>query len=73
MAFGVDGSIYLSDGAFVRKVAMDGTVTTVGSGLDFRESADQPRFRHPVLRGAHPGRVEKLVPLEGEEAKFVTK
>src|SRR6185503_11293860 len=44
MAFGVDGSIYLSDGAFVRKVAMDGTVTTVGSGLDFRESADQPRF-----------------------------
>ena len=44
MAFGPDGSIYLSDGAFVRRVEMDGTVTTVGSGLNFRESADQPRF-----------------------------
>ena len=49
MAIGVDGSIYLSDGAFVRKVAMDGTVTTIGSGLNFREWADQPRFRHGFI------------------------
>jgi sugar lactone lactonase YvrE len=44
VAFGPDGSIYLSDGASVRRVAMDGTVTTVGSGLDFRDPADQRRF-----------------------------
>lgn len=44
MAFGPDGSIYLTDGATIRRVAMDGTVTTIGTGLDFRDSADQPRF-----------------------------
>jgi hypothetical protein len=44
MAFGADGSLYLCDGAAVRKVAMDGTVTTIAKGLDFRTSRDQPRF-----------------------------
>src|SRR5687767_10740439 len=44
MAFGPDGSLYLSDGASIRKVTMEGTVTTVGSGLDFRDRKDQPRF-----------------------------
>jgi sugar lactone lactonase YvrE len=44
MAFGSDGSLYLSDGAAVRKVTTDGTVTTIAKGLDFRTSHDQPRF-----------------------------
>ena len=44
MAFGSDGSLYLSDGASIRKVTMEGIVTTIGSGLDFRDRKDQPRF-----------------------------
>lgn len=44
MAFGPDGSLYLSDGVAVRKVATDGTVTTIAKGLDFRTNHDQPRF-----------------------------
>lgn len=42
MAFGPDGSLYLTDGAAVRKVMMDGTVTTVGHDLAFRTSDDKP-------------------------------
>ncbi len=42
MAFGPDGSIYLTDGSSVRKVAMDGTVITVAKGLDFRTPEDKP-------------------------------
>lgn len=42
MAFGPDGSIYLTDGSSVRKVAMDGTVTTLAKGLDFRTREDKP-------------------------------
>ena len=44
MAFGPDGNLYLTDGAYVRKVTMDGMVTTIGKELDFRESGDRPRF-----------------------------
>ncbi len=44
MAFGPDGSLYLSDGPTIRKVTMEGTVTTIGSRLDFRDRNDQPRF-----------------------------
>ena len=44
ITFGPDGTLYLTDGATIRKVSMDGTVTTVGKGLDFLEPADQPRF-----------------------------
>ena len=44
MAFGPDGSLYLSDGAAIRKVTMEGTVTTIARGLDFRDRNDQPRF-----------------------------
>lgn len=44
MTFGPDGSLYLTDGAFVRKVTMDGTVTTVVSNLTFRTTADKPRL-----------------------------
>jgi sugar lactone lactonase YvrE len=42
MAFGPDGSLYLSDGASVRKVTMDGTVITLANGLDFTTSEDKP-------------------------------
>jgi hypothetical protein len=42
LAFGPDGSIYLSDGASVRKVSMDGSVVTVADGLDFRTREDKP-------------------------------
>ncbi len=44
ITFGPDGSLYLSDGAAIRKVTMEGDVTTIGSGLDFRDRKDQPRF-----------------------------
>ncbi len=42
MAFGPDGSLYLSDGAAVRKVTMDGTVTTVAGNLINRTNEDRP-------------------------------
>jgi sugar lactone lactonase YvrE len=44
MTFGPAGSLYLSDGATIRKVTMDGEVTTIRKGLDFRDGKDQPRF-----------------------------
>ena len=44
MAFGPDGNLYLSDSASIRKVTMEGIVTTIASGLDFRDGKDQPRF-----------------------------
>lgn len=42
MAFGPDGSLYLTDGAWVRRVTMDGTVTTVAKDLDVRTRDDKP-------------------------------
>jgi len=42
VAFGPDGSLYLADGASVRKVGMDGTVVTLAKGLDVRTSEDKP-------------------------------
>ncbi|MFN2499352.1 MAG: hypothetical protein ABR557_09720, partial [Pyrinomonadaceae bacterium] len=42
MAFGPDGSLYLSDGDGVRKVTMDGAVTTVARGLTTRTAEDKP-------------------------------
>jgi sugar lactone lactonase YvrE len=44
MAFGPDGSIYLTDGVSIRKVTLDGTVTTIVNKLNFRDARDQPRF-----------------------------
>ena len=32
MAWGPDGALYLADGPYVRRVALDGTVTTLGAG-----------------------------------------
>ena len=32
MAWATDGSLYLTDGVYVRRVAMDGSVTTLGNG-----------------------------------------
>lgn len=42
LAFGSDGNLYLTDGTSVRKVTMDGTVSTVATGLDFRTAEDKP-------------------------------
>jgi len=42
MAFGPDGSLYLTDGTSVRRVSMDGSVTTIAKDLNFRTREDQP-------------------------------
>jgi sugar lactone lactonase YvrE len=42
MAFGSDGSLYLTDGTYVRKVTMDGVVSTMATNLTFRTSDDKP-------------------------------
>ena len=44
MAFGPDGSLYLTDGAFLRKVTTDGTVMTLASALSDTTSEDRPRL-----------------------------
>lgn len=41
MTFGPDGSLYLTDGNSVRKVMMDGTVTTVARNLNFPVAEDR--------------------------------
>jgi hypothetical protein len=41
MAFGLDGSLYLTDGDSVRKVSMDGTVTTLASKLTVPTDKDK--------------------------------
>lgn len=54
MAFGADGSLYLTDGEFLRRVAMDGTVTTLASDLLSRTPEDSPRLfagQHGSLAG----------------------
>jgi sugar lactone lactonase YvrE len=40
--FGPDGNIYLTDGGSLRKVAMDGSVTTLATELSARSSQDSP-------------------------------
>jgi len=42
LAFGLDGNLYLTDGTSVRKVTMDGIVSTLANNLDFRTAEDKP-------------------------------
>lgn len=49
VAFGPDGSLYLADGASVRKVGLDGTVVTLAKELDVRTSEDKPT----LFRGSY--------------------
>lgn len=42
MAFGPDGSLYLTDGTSVRRVSMEGLVTTLAKDLNFKTREDQP-------------------------------
>jgi len=52
--FGPDGSIYLTDSDSLRKVAMDGSVTTLATKLSARSSQDSPTLfssEHANLAG----------------------
>jgi len=54
MAFGPDGSLYLTDGSSLRRVAMDGTVSTVARDLTKRTAQDRPTLfgnNNPMLTG----------------------
>jgi DNA-binding beta-propeller fold protein YncE len=42
MVFGADGNLYLSDGEYVRRVSMDGAVTTLAKDLLSRTPEDKP-------------------------------
>jgi hypothetical protein len=42
MTFGRDGNLYLTDGTYVRRVTLDGAVTTVAKDLTTRTSEDKP-------------------------------
>jgi hypothetical protein len=42
LVFGGDGNLYVSDGEYVRRVSMDGTVTTLAKNLLFRTPEDKP-------------------------------
>ncbi len=48
MAWGADGSLYLTDGTAIRKVKMDGTVSTLARGL-----GSQSPVAQPVSMGLH--------------------
>jgi sugar lactone lactonase YvrE len=41
MAFGPDGSLYLTDGTSVRRVSMEGAVTTIAKDLNFKSREDK--------------------------------
>jgi sugar lactone lactonase YvrE len=49
MAFGPDGSLFLADRDSVRKVSMDGSVSTIAKDLNFKTADDKPT----LLGGAH--------------------
>lgn len=42
LTFGSDGSLYLTDGVSLRRVTMDGTVSTVANNLNIRTKEDKP-------------------------------
>jgi sugar lactone lactonase YvrE len=49
VTFGPDGNLYLTDGTSVRRVSMDGTVTTIAKDLNFKTREDKPT----LLGGAY--------------------
>jgi hypothetical protein len=49
LVFGSDGNLYVSDGEYVRRVMMDGTVTTLAKDLLFRTAQDKP----PLFAGSY--------------------
>ena len=49
IVFGPDGNLYASDGEYVRRIAMDGTVVTIAKDLLFRTAEDKP----PLFAGSH--------------------
>lgn len=51
MTFGPDGALYLTDGSAVRKVTMDGSVTTVARNLNFLTPEDREQFMGGGLAG----------------------
>jgi hypothetical protein len=50
MAFGPDGSLYLTDGASVRKLTMDGALETLTRNLTVEKPADNPMGSGPEIR-----------------------
>jgi hypothetical protein len=61
MTIAFDGNIYLTDGDALRRVTMDGTVTTLARNLTVRTSQD-----HPTLFGGNHGTLAGLsVGLDG--------
>jgi hypothetical protein len=59
MTIASDGNIYLTDGNSLRRVTMDGTVTTIARDLTVRTSEDSPTLfggNHSTLAGVVVGR-----------------
>jgi hypothetical protein len=49
LVFGSDGNLYVSDGEYVRRVSMDGTVVTLAKNLLSRTAEDKP----PLFAGSY--------------------
>ncbi len=61
MAFGPDDSLYLTDGTSVRRVSMDGRVTTIAKDLNFKTREDRPT----LFGGAHGNLTGLMVDANG--------
>jgi DNA-binding beta-propeller fold protein YncE len=54
IAFAADGGLYATDGPTLRKIMMDGTVSTIANHLDARTAEDKPTLfggTEPILTG----------------------
>lgn len=54
IAFAADGNLYATDGPTLRKIMMDGTVSTIANHLDARTPEDKPTLfggTEPILTG----------------------